>query len=333
MTVAPLPVGGHVEVAVARRPDLVLLHQQRPDQADDRVTVGEDTDDALTAANLLVEPLDTVGGAQALAVGRRQREDGGRVLKAALQGLDRARRAGLVVGDKGRQQRARGRLVGRLEDRTQAGVHFFLEGFGRGVGDVGRQVGLAALPGGALELHLHGLDQPTVVVGDDQIDAGQATAFEPGEEVHPRALTLAVADLQAQHLAVASFVDAGRHQRADRPHPPVFAHFDHQRIHEHEGVALPAQVALVPGRHQRIETLAQVGDRGLGEARATQLLSDAGHFARRDAVDHHLHQGEDEGLFTALVACEQLGRELAVTDLWNLSRVSAPTRVVSWRGL
>lgn len=43
-------------------------------------------------------------------------------------------------------------------------MRLLVERFGCRVGNIGRQVRLAALPGGALELGLDGVDQPAVVV-------------------------------------------------------------------------------------------------------------------------------------------------------------------------
>jgi hypothetical protein len=186
---------------------------------------------------------------------------------------------------------------------------------GRATTDTGRKMHLAPLPARALELNTHGGGEATMMVGDDQIHVGEAAALEPGEEVRPAALRLAIPQLQAQDLAAPLFVDPGRQQGAARAHPPVFAHLDDERIHEHEGVARAAQIALIPGCHERVEPLAQLGDRGLGELPPTQLFGDVRHFARGNAVDDHLHQRQDERLFTALVAGEELGGEATLAHL------------------
>jgi hypothetical protein len=96
-----------------------------------------------------------------------------------------------------------------------------------------------------------------MMVGDDQIDAVQATAFKPGEEVQPAAFRLAVSQLQPQHLAVPVLIGASRNQgTAAGAYPTALAHLDHVRIHDEEGVALLTQVARIPGLHQRIQPLA-----------------------------------------------------------------------------
>ena len=199
-------------------------------------------------------------------------------------------------------------------------MHLVVERLGRRVGDIGRQVGLTALPrpSRALELRLDGLHQPALVVSDHQVHAREATTFEPGEELQPRPLALAIPHLKSQHLAIPLLVDPGGDQRAHRPHPPRFTHLDHQRIHQYEGIATAThQVPLVPARHQRIEARTQIRDGGLGEARATQLRGEARHLARRDASDDQLHERQDQRLFAALVAREHLGRELPIPYLRN----------------
>src|SRR5690242_19976912 len=57
----PLSVRDHVQVAMAGGPLLMLLHQDRTQEPDGRVAVGEDADDPLTPPNLFIEPLQAVG--------------------------------------------------------------------------------------------------------------------------------------------------------------------------------------------------------------------------------------------------------------------------------
>lgn len=162
---SPLPVGGHVQVALAGAPHFILLHQERPEQAHGRFAVGEDADDALAAADLLMEPLLAVRRPQPRAIGRRQRQDRCGIVEASFQGGDsRGSRLG-VVGDETGEQEACGLHVGRLKDGAHAGMDLLVEGFGRRVGDSGRAVHLAALPRCALNLNAYRSDQAAVVVG------------------------------------------------------------------------------------------------------------------------------------------------------------------------
>src|SRR5258708_11897395 len=212
-------------------PRLVLLKQQRAEQSYHGLAVGENADDALASADLFIEPLDTVRGAQARAVVGRQGEDGGGVVEAALKGRDRGRRTLLEVGSELRQEHARRLGVGGVEERAQPAVYLLLQGFGCRVGDVGRQMGLAALPGGALELQADRLHKPAVVIRDHYVDAGQPAALEPGEEAYPAAFRLAVAQLQPKDLAVAGRVHTDGEERTDRPYPPALTHLETQAIH------------------------------------------------------------------------------------------------------
>ena len=62
---------GHV-ASTLDRPFVVLLEQDRPDQTDDGVLVGEDADDIGAPLDLAVEALDRVGRVQLGAVLRRK---------------------------------------------------------------------------------------------------------------------------------------------------------------------------------------------------------------------------------------------------------------------
>jgi hypothetical protein len=204
------------------------------------------------------------------------------------------------------------------EDGANAAVDLVLQRLGRRVGDIGREMRLAALPRRAWELELHGVDQPAMGVRDDEIDSRQPASFEPDEVVPPTAFRLAVAQRQSQDLARPCRVDPNRQQRAARPHPSACADREDERIHQHERVALLRQRALIPGAHQRIESLAQLGDRRRRERFAAEFLGDLGHFAGGDAIDaihHHLHLRAHQRLFAALGALEELGRERAVAHL------------------
>ena len=56
--------------------------------------------------------------------------------------------------------------------------------------------------------------QPGVGVGDDQLHAGQAALDQAAQEAAPERLGLGLADVEADHLAVAGLVHGvGEHQR------------------------------------------------------------------------------------------------------------------------
>src|SRR5262249_38107181 len=154
--------------------------------------------------------------------------------------------------------------------------------------------------------------------------------LEPGEEGVPASFRLTVAQLNPQNLPVACRVDANRDERGARTHALPVAHLDHQRIGQNEGEGLLAPGALIPGADERVETGAQRGDGGLGEAGRAQLLSDGADFTRGDAVDHHLHEGQYQRLLASLIAGEELGENWP-SRTWGTRSVSRPTREVSLR--
>ena len=72
--------------------------------------------------------------------------------------------------------------------------------------------------------------------------------------------------------------------------------------------------ALRKGRQVRVEALVDRRDRRRREAVTAQLFGDLLDLAGRDAVHAHLGKGGDQRLFGALVAFEQLGREIAMRN-------------------
>jgi hypothetical protein len=71
------------------------------------------------------------------------------------------------------------------------------------------------LPGRALQYRCDGVDQPSVLVADDQLDAVQAALAQVAQELGPERLGLAVPDRAAQHLPAAVSAHAGGDD--DRP--------------------------------------------------------------------------------------------------------------------
>ena len=73
---------------------------------------------------------------------------------------------------------------------------------------VAQEVHIAALPGGLGQDLGDALAQAGVVVGDDELHAGEAALPQAGEEVAPAGGALAGRGLDAEHAAVALAVDA-----------------------------------------------------------------------------------------------------------------------------
>ena len=94
--------------------------------------------------------------------------------------------------------------------RTVAGDHVLVSMVDRGQ-DVAGEVDLAALPGGAGE---HAGDrrlQAGVGVGDHEAHTGQSSISEGAQERGPEHFVFEVADVEAEHFAVAVDGDGGGH--------------------------------------------------------------------------------------------------------------------------
>jgi hypothetical protein len=141
----PEPIGRHIQGAVACRPLFVLLLEHRAQAPDGRVPVGEDAEDPLPPADRVVEALDAVGGPSPPTVGLGQGEDGGRVVKASVQGrAGLGGRCGVGVHELV-PQGAGGREVWCHQARAQVLVERLAQGFGRGREEVAGAMGWAAL--------------------------------------------------------------------------------------------------------------------------------------------------------------------------------------------
>ena len=80
------------EVAALHQPLVVLLEQQRAGEADHGLVVGEDPDDVRAAADLFVDALQRVRGAELGPVLARERVERGQVLFGFLEQLADLRR-------------------------------------------------------------------------------------------------------------------------------------------------------------------------------------------------------------------------------------------------
>lgn len=81
------------------------------------------------------------------------------------------------------------------------------------------QMNLAALPGGPLKVLGHRPRQPTILVGDDEHHAFEATTLQPAEGLVPGHESLAVADLHPEYLPAPIAPGTRDDQRGSaRPH-------------------------------------------------------------------------------------------------------------------
>jgi hypothetical protein len=116
--------------------------------------VGKDPDDALPPSQLLVQALLDVGGTEPFAIDQGQCQHSGGVVEAPLQRSNDRWSALLIVRNHLSQEDPSGLEVGCLEEGSDSGMEFLLEGFGSGVTDIGGQVHLASLKGAPPETAL-----------------------------------------------------------------------------------------------------------------------------------------------------------------------------------
>ena len=148
-------------------------------------------------------------------------------------------------------------------------------------------------------------------VGDDQLDAAQATAHERAQEVRPKRLGFGQANVDAEDLLAAGLVHAVR---------------DHDRfVHHAAAVADLLDLGVQP----QIRVLALQRPRPKGLDLLIQQLADTAHFrlgdaqperlhqlvdaARRDAAHVRLLHDRQQRLLAALARLKQRMREIGVS--------------------
>src|SRR5688572_3173648 len=270
----------------------------------------EDADDVGPAFDLLVEPLQRVGGAQPGAVGRRQREDRQPFGNGALEPTGQSRPAAGVLGT-GQQEASAGLgLVGGVEDPAELGGDFLAAVLaGHVLHGVLHQVELAALPEGLRQAGGQGGLEAGVVVADDEVDAVQAAADQSEQEAAPMGFGLGATDREAQDALAPVFPYAdGQEQGAGADTVGVA---DLLVAGVEDQVADAAQRSLTPAAQLLVEHGRGAGDLGAGDVQAADPLHDVLDLAGRDAADVHLGDGQAQGAFGAEPAFEDgVGVEL-----------------------
>ena len=118
----------------------------------------------------------------------------------------------------------------------------------------------------------------------------QASVAQRAQELAPEVLGLAVADVDAQHLAVSVGGDAGGDHDRLRHDPAADAGLAVGRIEEHIRRGLIGQRAPAPGGDIGVELAADPADLGLGDPGFDTEGSDqVVDLAGADALDPGLH--------------------------------------------
>jgi len=258
-----------------------------------------------------------VGGPQAFAILFGPHDHAPGVLEARLQTGDGLGCALRQTRDEGGPVRTRFRAIVGLEDAFREGGDLSPMA-ARGMRqEIAHEMHRAALPGDPLERLAGGFDQARVMVGDHPPDPFQAAGLETLEAVTPGGQGLGIADPDASSLAHPVGPDARGHAGGLGHHAILFTHGEDPGVDPHERVR-GRETTLVESPDPGIEAGTERAHHRLRKGGATQGLGDLGHFAGRDALHDHLHEGQHERLFAARIAFEQLRREAAVARLGDL---------------
>ncbi len=161
----------------------------------------------------------------------------------------------------------------------------------------------AALPGAAQHLRDRRL-QSGVRVGDAQPDAGQAAGPQAAQKLPPEHFGLALADIEAEHLAPAGLVDGVGEHQALLPHAAGLADPLDLRVEPQIGVGA-LQGALAERRDLLVQAATQPADLVLAHAPQPHLLDEPIDPAGAHAVDIGLLNHGDEGLLRALARLQE----------------------------
>ena len=186
--------------------------------------------------------------------------------------------------------------------------------------NVPKKMNLASLPSDPLKMSLNRFFQPFEVIGDHQVHATKSPALEITQHVFPRGSIFAVSKGESQDLPLLFF----------RNYAVVLPDLDHQGSQQEEQIRAsqpPVSLMVNPGQ----KTCDQGILRGLRKPGTTQLFRDMRDLPRRDSLDHHPHQRQNQGLFRALVASEQIGRKISPSLVLGTRRISVPACIVSCR--
>src|SRR5215208_6492817 len=254
---------GDVEVdAVA--PDGHRLHCDSGDQPQGAGAVGEGADGAGAALDLAVEALEAVAGADANPVCLGERVVRGAVDEAAVEAGDRLRELrSEAVAEAAELLLSCVESLG-VQHGDQLAAEAVLVARRHLAEHVAHLVDGAALSPRLGQRLADGGDQPGMLVGDHQPNAGQATLDQLAQQAGPARLGLLGAHVHREQAAMAIGTDAIRDQR--------------------RYVLDAAGPSRVDERGVEVEIRDGVGD-GLRAERLDLVLKPAGHPARRRPTD------------------------------------------------
>ena len=249
------------EVAAADEPLVVLLDHEAGREPDQRGVVGEDADDVGAAADLAVDPLERVGGAQLAPVVGGEGVEGEQVLLGSSS-IAATFGSGLRSRSSASPTSARAcspdsaLKIGRISAASIPCCSL------RACPSASRRKWTLQRCQGQPSTWRDRLLQAVVRVGDDELDAGQAALDQCAEEAAPERLRLRLAAVERDHLA-------GSRTRARRRRSRGLAH-DAAAVSDllHLGVEPEVRVAalerpVAEGVDLLVEPLADAGDLAL----------------------------------------------------------------------
>ena len=175
-----------------------------------------------------------------------------------------------------------------------------------------------ALPGGTDEDRCDGGHETQVVVGDDELDAGEPARSKRAEEGRPEGPVLGVAHLDAEHLSVAVRSHAGRHDDGAGDHAAVHSRLHIGGVREHVG-ELSVEATCTKGLQVLVELGADARHLGLGDPRRRpERLHEVVDLSRRDAVHVGLHHDGIQRTVDAPAPLKERGEEGSLPELRDL---------------
>ena len=161
---------------------------------------------------------------------------------------------------------------GLLIDRPDHGRHPRLCTPRDSGGQVGHEVGAAALPGRASEHRSDGVLQPLMRIGGHQLHPAQAPGRQRTQERQPERAVLARPHVDAEHLPLPFAIDPGGHRDAHVHDPSVLTHLLAQRVQPQVGIGPAVQRPAEERLDDAVELLADARDLALGDALAAEGL-------------------------------------------------------------
>ena len=273
-------------------------HMAKPgaDQHQGGVAVRECPHHPRPSADLTVQPLDHVVGADARPVLTGEIAVGQRFLDAILDLLGGLLQLhGAQLGNHGLRLLAGGHLALLRMDRLEHFCHNSDLGSGHNRENVAVEMHRAALVFGLGEHLAHGLQHPHALVADNELHAVQAASAEPLEKADPTGLVLLHPIGGSQNLTETVLIhgDCYQNRHIFVLSAPVAAQVD--AVHVDVWIAPALQRTVPPILDVNVGFLVQLADGGGRNLAVPQRLRDVLQPAYRDACQVHL----DEGLLHA----------------------------------